>query len=74
MLKKIRRSKVEERRNRQVTTVFRPSVYIAAQKIAYIHKCSPNNIINIALEEYIAQHQNDVVEYDRLEAESKEDN
>lgn len=66
-----RRKPQDERRNRQVTAVFREEPYEAAQKIAAVRGCSTNNVLNIALEEYVKQYGNEVKEYDsKLEEET----
>ena len=73
MLKDKQRVKYEHR-NRQVTVVYKPSTYQAAKKIASITGCSTNNILNIALEEYIERNQDKIAQYDKEEGEHEEDN
>lgn len=59
-----RRKPEEECRTRQVTAVFRGDTYVSAQKIASVRGCSTNNVLNIALEDYIRRNGNEVKEYD----------
>lgn len=53
-----------ERKSRQFTAAFRPTTFEALQKIAYIRRMSPNNLLNEAAEQYVADHAELIAQYD----------
>ena len=61
---KVRRT--VERKTRQVTLLFKPSVYEAFQKIAYVQQISPNSLIGNLIEDYVSEHVKLVENYDEL--------
>lgn len=56
-----------EKKTRQVTMLFKPSVYEAIQKAAYVSKTSANNLIGTIMEDYVKSNQNLIVKYDEEE-------
>lgn len=68
MIKRWRGLDNYEKKTRQVTMLFKPSVYEAIQKAAYVTKTSPNNLVGKIMEEYIASHKDLIVKYDEEES------
>lgn len=54
-----------ERKSRQFTSAYRPSVFEALQKIAYMRYMSPNNLLNEIAEQYVAAHADTIAQYDK---------
>lgn len=56
--------KHKEPKSRNTMLAFRPSVYEAFQKIAYMQRTSPNSLVGNWMEDYVKEHQNLVHQYD----------
>ena len=54
-----------ERKSRQVTLMFKPSIYEAFQKVAYVKSMSSNALIGELVEEYVKTHQAEISQYDK---------
>lgn len=55
-----------ERKSRQFTAAFKPSTFEALQKIAYVRRMSPNNLIGEIAEQYATANADLVAQYDEL--------
>ena len=64
----IKRWGSSERKTRQVTLLFKPSVYEAIQKIAYIKETSVNNLIGKLMENCMNENQELIAQYDKMES------
>lgn len=58
-----------ERMSHKVSISCKPSVYSMIEKIAYIQDMSINRTFNMALVEFISNHQMDIEQYDKIEKE-----
>lgn len=56
-----------ERKSRQFTAAFKPSVFEALQKIAYVRRMSPNNLLGEIAEQYTTENADLVAQYDELD-------
>ena len=55
-----------ERKSRQFTAAFKPSTFEALQKIAYVRRMSPNNLLGEIAEQYVGANADLVAQYDEL--------
>ena len=58
--------KSKEGRTRQATMAFRPSIFEAIQKAAYVNKSSTTNFIEGLMEQYLNEHPEVIKKYDEL--------
>ena len=56
-----------ERKSRQFTAAFKPSTFEALQKIAYVRRMSPNNLLGEIAEQYVGANADLVAQYDKLD-------
>ena len=61
----IKTCRAAERKTRQVTMVFKPSVYEMFQKVAYMQQISPNSLLGNLIEQHVQQHLDLVKKYDQ---------
>lgn len=61
----IKRCRTKERKSRQVTSLFKPTVYEAFQKIAYMKQLSVNSLLGEIMEQFVAAHPDLVAQYDK---------
>lgn len=55
-----------EFKSRKFSFSARPSALSQAEKIAYIRNYSTNQLLNVILEEYLAEHQDEVQKFDEM--------
>ena len=60
----IKTCRAAERKTRQVTMVFKPSVYEMFQKVAHMQQISPNSLLGSLIEHHVQQHLDLVKKYD----------
>ena len=56
--------RTSERKTRQVTMAFKPSVYTAFQKVAYMQHIAPNGLLGELIEQHVQQHLDLIQKYD----------
>ena len=58
-----------ERMTKQMSLTCKPSVFEKIKKIAYVQGIPINRALNIALDEFISNHQMDIEQYNQIEKE-----
>ena len=61
----VKTKRTKEGKTKKTTWAFRPSVYLAFQKIAHEMSCSPNSIVDEFLESYVEEHKDLIEQYDK---------
>lgn len=55
-----------EKKTRQATMLFKPSVYSGIKKIAYVKHSSIGGLVGEILEKYVKEHPDIIAKYDEL--------
>lgn len=61
------RPKEDRELKKRVSLSLRPSSYEAIQKIAYVQRRSVSDLMDAMMEQFIKEHEDDLMEYEKLQ-------
>lgn len=57
---------VKEAKSKRLNLLLYPSLHTDLEKIAYVKRCSVNDLINSTMRAYVARHGEDLAKYDQI--------